>query len=90
MPLARLWGIVAGSFWGRIMSGAVIAFGALMANNAYQRHTGAKKERVRIIEKTEKVGKERNAKAQKIRKKIRSAKPGAAMQRLRNEFPSPD
>lgn len=88
--LARLWGIIAGSFWGRIMGGATLAFGALLANNAYQRSKGAKQERVRIIEKTEKVGKDRNAKSEKIRKKIRTSKPGAAMRRLRLEFSGAD
>ena len=79
-----------GSFIGRAMAIGLAALAALAVNNLYQRHKGAKIERVRIIEKTEKAGQERNAKAQTIRKKIRSSKPGTAMQRLRNEFSGSD
>lgn len=74
---------VVGSFWGRMMAIAVASLAALGVNNWYQRSLGAKKERVKIVEKAKSDGTERNEKAAKIRRNI---KPGAAWQRLRQEY----
>lgn len=72
-----------GTFWGRMIGVAVLAFGALTANNYYQRAKGASAERTKIVEKTNKKAKERNAKASKVRK--RNPVSGAAS-RLRKQY----
>lgn len=74
---------VIGSFWGRMMAIAVASLAALGVNNWYQRSLGAKKERVKIVEKAKSDGSERNAKADKIRRNI---KPSSAWKRLLSDY----
>jgi|DEB0MinimDraft_10_1074344.scaffolds.fasta_scaffold62613_2 hypothetical protein len=78
------------SAWAKIAGAFVLGVGVWLGNDAIQRAKGAKQERVRIIEKTEAEGKDRNAKSANIRRKIRTSKPGAAFQRLRRDYSSSD
>ena len=75
--------MVIGSFYGRMVGVALLGWGVLLANNAWQRSKGASAERTKIVEKTNKKAKERNAKASKIR----SGNPvSGAAKRLRREY----
>ena len=72
-----------GSFWGRMVGVALMAWGALLINNAVQRSKGRAQERVAIVEKTNEKAKERNAKSSEIRR--RNVVSGAS-KRLRDEY----
>ncbi len=72
-----------GSFYGRMLSVALLAWGALLANNAWQRSKGRVQERTAIVENTNEKAKKRNAQA----RKVRSSNPvSGAAQRLRREY----
>ncbi len=75
--------IIIGSFYGRMVGVALIAWAALLTNNAWQRAKGANIERTKIVKKTNQKAKERNAKASKIRRA--NPIPGAA-KRLRDKY----
>lgn len=72
-----------GTFWGRMVGFALLAWAALLGNNYYQRAKGASAERTKIVKQTNKKAKERNAKASKIRRRNSS---GSAVKRLRREY----
>lgn len=79
--------LVVGSFWGRAATAALLAWGALTANNYYQRSIGEQRGIAKVIEKSNEVAKARNAKASQIRRSIPVS--GAAA-RLRKLYPSSD
>lgn len=64
-----LWGWFRKSLFAQIAAGALAFLAIWQANSYYQRSVGAEKERARITENTQKVGRDRNEKSQKIRKK---------------------
>ncbi|HAF39542.1 MAG TPA: hypothetical protein DCG72_11205 [Gammaproteobacteria bacterium] len=72
-----------GSFWGRAVSVALLAWGALAVNNVYQRSVGGDRREAQIIDKSNEVAKQRDAQIRKIRSSI---KPSNAWQRLRREY----
>jgi len=78
-----LGGMIFKSFYGRMVGVALLAWGALLANNAYQRSKGRVQERTAIVEKTNEKATERNAKARKIRKRNSG---GDAVKRLRQQY----
>lgn len=78
---------VTGSFMGRAIAIGLAALTALSLNNLYQRSAGAKKERVKIIQKTNEVAKKRDA---NIRKTRRNINPNTAFERLRREYAGSD
>lgn len=82
--------LIFGNMIGRGIAMAAACLSGVLIYGAVKKAQGAKEERVRIIEKTEAEGKDRNAKSAKIRRKIRSSKPGAAFGRLRREFSGSD
>ena len=70
MSLLGIWGFFRKSLIAQIIVGAVAFIGVWQANSYYQRTVGANKERVRITENTKKVGRAKNEKSKKIRKKV--------------------
>ncbi len=66
------------TFTGRAIAVALLAFGALQVNNQIVRTKAVE----RVVTKSKKVAKKRNAKAAKIRRKAR--RPGAAERLLRD------
>lgn len=81
--IALVWKIVVGSFWGRMVGVALIAWGALAANNAWQRSKGRAQERTAIVESTNKEAEKRNAQARRIRN---SRPESGAAKRLRQQY----
>lgn len=69
MTLMLAWGWFRRSLIAQIVAGALAFVAIWQANSYYQRSVGAQKERERITENTQKVGRDRNEKSQKIRKK---------------------
>jgi len=57
-----------GSFWGRAVSVAIMAWAALTANNYYQRSIGEQRGIAKVVVKSNEVAKKRNEKARKIRR----------------------
>ena len=78
-----LFNLAIGSFWGRAVSVALMAWAALTANNYYQRSIGEQRGIAKVVEKSNEVAKARNAKARKIR---RSNPVNGAAARLRKLY----
>ena len=69
MTLMLAWGWFRRSLIAQLVAGALAFVAIWQANSYYQRSVGAEKERARITANTQKVGRERNEQAKKIRRK---------------------
>ncbi len=71
----------------RIVAGVLVAWAALLANNAYQRYQGGEIRETKIVEKRNAVAKKRD---RIIRKARRNTKSDDAFRRLQSEFADPN
>ncbi|MEM8973620.1 MAG: hypothetical protein AAGD43_16300 [Pseudomonadota bacterium] len=81
--IASIFKIGIGSFWGRMVGVALLAWGALLANNAYQRHVGGNARESQIVKNTNEKARERD---DQIRKDRRNRPLSGARKRLRDKY----
>lgn len=85
--IGSLFKMVIGSFYGRMIGAALLALGALAANNSYQRYVGGNARQAQIVKNTNKKARQRDEKIRKIRSSIKSSN---AWKRLRAEYSDTD